>query len=233
MGKKINKSKLLKGFVTLFFIALLMLIGYEFGYYRKFQISYYPISVVCQIIGILISAYLTYKIINQTRNIADTQLKMSTISENNHVNLQKRQFKIDLFDRKVAVFEDILKIFTQTGILISLTNNEKELQSKMDVLDRVFNGMKTIEGNNTNIYSLFRSEFLFNGELLKVIKIIIEQYTEMGAKINILSMFKDQTIGWKEEVYKGVLENGRVILSYQDYINQTSKIELDIAGFER
>jgi hypothetical protein len=52
--------------------------------------------------------------------------------------------------------------------------------------------------------------------------------------MTVLSRSKeDMKAEWCMELYNSIIENCNVILSYQGFIDQISKIELDIAGFDR
>lgn len=56
----------------------------------------------------------------------------------------------------------------------------------------------------------------------------------MGVCLNILSKYKKyDKLNWKEEMYILILKNCNVILSYQGYIDEVSRIKLNIAGFDR
>jgi hypothetical protein len=216
------------------FIILPLIFGYKVGYYSNVDYDYEAITAIGQIVGILISAYLTYRIINQTNTIANVQLRMEKISADYQMVLQKRQLKIELFDRRMTIFEDVLKIFTHVGILNTTLVNEIEIHKKINELVKIHKGIKSLEDKYLNMYTLYRSEFLFSGELLQAIRTIIKQYSELDARINVLDMFQeDKEPKWNAELYNLITENCKTILSFQPYIDEKSKAELNIAEFER
>jgi hypothetical protein len=216
------------------FVVLPILFGYKIAYYKEVEFDNELINSMIQAFGVILSAYLTYRIIKQTNNIAKMQMDMETNSITMQENLQRRQIKIDLFDRRFAIFQDMLKIFSHIDLLKNTDNKDSLLLTKVTLLIKLHDEIKSFDEVKLDVYSLYKSEFLFNGYLLDVFKQLIKLYTEITVKMNILKASMEYGfIDNLENHYKSIIEDCIAILSYRSIIDEQSKIELNIAEFEK
>jgi hypothetical protein len=222
------------GSIILIFVVLPMTLGYKISYYKEVELDYNLANIIVQFLGVSLSGLLSYKIINQTNKIANMQMIMEQNSTTTQEQLQKKQLKIDLFDRRFAVFEDLLRIFSYTSLLVKPEDKEDPLQNKIDSLLNIYSALKEEYDIKSNVFTLYSAEFLFNGELLEAIKKILKLYTEMNSQVTILKIFNENIpLKQKEETYIVIMECCKAILSHQSYIDERGKAELNIAEFEK
>ncbi len=220
-------------FIAISFLVVPMLFGYKFGYYREVTLNFDAITAITQIVATLLSAYLTYLIIKQTERISKAQSHLEELSLRNQTDLQKRQIKIDLFNHRIIVLEGVQRIITYIEIIYKTDSFDEELSDKIADILKIHSGITSADyPDRIDISPIFRSKFIFSGDLLKAIQVVISQYTELNSRLTVMSMdgIKDK---WKVETYHLVMDNCKNILSYRSIIEQLGKMELNIADYEK
>ncbi len=218
------------------------LLGFKFAYFTDIDYDYDAIAAGAQVIGVIFTSILTVMIILQTNITAKNQLEFEKISSYNQLEFQKfsalsqeailrHQIKMDLFERRVVIFEWIFKLFTNISIIIQFKNGEENLEKNLKQIIRIFKFMKSED--KLDIYSLHRAEYLFPKELAVKMRKIFELYTEIGVLVNISSpeMGLDLTKS-NREFYVVILTKCQEILKYQDCVLNACDTLLNISEID-
>lgn len=219
------------------------LCGYKIGYYTNIKYDYDAIAAWAQVLGVLLTSILTVMIIFQAKTIAKNQLEFEKKSSDNQLQFEKisalnqetflrRQIKIDLFERRVVIFEWVFKLFTYIDIIVKLQKGEAYLEKNYKKIINILKHMKSED--KLDILFLHRADYLFPKDLAVKMVRIIKLYTDIGALVNISSEEMGFDLSkFNQEFYDEILKKCNEILSYQNFVTNACDSILNIAEFDR
>lgn len=188
------------------------------------------LSAISSLMGVVLTAILTFIIIRQTNNLNKKQL-----------SLQKRQIRIDTFNYKRDIFLSVIKIleFTKTYSRSVSTKNvkPKKVSNIFDIFELTAKNL--FDNHDVVVNSLSEAEYILPKEISSIIIIIgdkfslICSYFEMYKQHERFNLAEDVLATEKDEIFDNIKLACETINSHASILHMFMIKELDISDLDR
>jgi hypothetical protein len=181
------------------------------------------------LLSVFITAYLTYRIINQTAKLNKQQEE-----------LQKRQISVDLFSYRRDIYQNLYKILECSEKLLELHNSIDFSKKSIKELTGIFS--ITIEkyvGNEREVFlSLIESEYILDKNMSGSVLTINQAFDDICFKYQMLETLEDiateiEVENYKKENLKDILSNLEFITGEIGFIQSIYPKIIDISMLDK